>query len=115
MKSNTQVWERQPIGYDNKIVTYARYKGTNGEAGFKSGKVYKIEKFTFYKHRSFIARLLGKKPEVAAIHTYKAVKGITVATRAVLSTKMVFLSEEKYQFTWHEEHNGYFDNLKKTL
>jgi len=96
----------------NEIV-YARYKGVNGEAGFTSGRVYKIVKHTYFKRRSLIDWLLRRPAQVAAIHTYKAVKGVSVEARAVLSTKMYFPSEEKYQYAWREENNSYFSNLKK--
>lgn len=97
----------------DKKITYARYKGINGEKGFKSGKVYKIEKHTFTSQPNFLARLFGKRPEVLAIHTFKAGKGEVKPHNPVQATKMVFTSEETYSFMWHEEHNGYFNNLKK--
>lgn len=94
-------------------IVYARYKGVNGEAGFTSGRVYKIIKHTYFKRRGFLDIILRRQPEVAVIHTFKAVKGVMVEARAVLSTKMSFTSEEKYQYAWREENNSYFSNLKK--
>jgi len=85
---------------------YARYKGENGLHGLKSGKVYKIEKYSYFTRPNLFARMFGKKPELLLISTYRYCGGL------MRETKLDFFTEERFSQIWHVESNSYFANLK---